>query len=136
MRLSIFIHFEFSFYLSFILVRAVFIGVVVVISSRRSVNLLRHESMVNVFFLLVDFSYCFTFLIFPKNPSDQNSCSRSTCSTSTSTPYVTMATVRDGHSVSLHLPITSPIKHLSIIYPRWRTKRRMTSCPSFAVILS
>ena len=133
MRLSIFIHFEFSFYLSFILVRAVFIGVVVVISSRRSVNLLRHESMVNVFFLLVDFSYCFTFLIFPKNPSDQNSCYRST---STSTPYVTMATVRDGHSVSLHLPITSPIKHLSIIYPRWRTKRRMTSCPSFAVILS
>ena len=133
MRLSIFIHFEFSFYLSFILVRAVFIGVVVVISSRRSVNLLRHESMVNVFFLLVDFSYCFTFLIFPKNPSDQNSCYRST---STSTPYVTMATVRDRHSVSLHLPITSPIKHLSIIYPRWRTKRRMTSCPSFAVILS
>ena len=97
------------------------------------VNLFRHESIVNVFFLLVDFSYCFTFLIFPKNPSDQNSCYRST---STSTPYVTMATVRGGHSVSLHLPITSPIKHLTIIYPRWRTKRRMTSCPSFAVILS
>ena len=133
MRLSIFIHFEFSFYLSFILVRAVLIGVVVVISSRRRVNLFRHESIVNVFFLLVDFSYCFTFLIFPKNPSDQKPCYRST---STSTPYVSMATVRGGHSVQLHLPMTSPINHFSIIYPRWRTKRWMTSCPSFAVIQS
>ena len=60
------------------------------------VNLFRHESIVNVFFLLVDFSYCFTFLVFPKNPSDQKPCYRST---STSTPYVTMATVRGGHSV-------------------------------------
>lgn len=67
------------------------------------VNLFRQESIVNVFFLLVDCSYCFTFLIFPKNPSD-------TVYTSTSTPYVTMATVRGGHSV---IPHKTLLHHIS-----------------------